>query len=70
MKGSRISARIRVYRDGTTLESVPDGLVDLIVKPGQRLLLDFVTASQDPVVFAVPISVRFVRPLESYIHFD
>ncbi|CAI4212608.1 unnamed protein product [Parascedosporium putredinis] len=39
------------------------------VKPGDRLLLSFASASRDPRVFPDPETVRLDRPIDSYIHF-
>ena len=69
MEGSRIRGTVGVYRSVATTATIPDGdrMVNMI--PDQRLFIDCVTASQDPVAFPEPKSVKLDRPMDSYIHY-
>ncbi len=69
MEGSRISATVGLYRDVITNTAVQDGGQNLNLNPGNRVLLDLVTASQDPTAFPDPETVKHDRPMDSYIHY-
>ena len=69
MEGSRIKASVGLYRDVTTTATVKDGDKSVDLKPGQRVMCDLVTASQDPIAFPNPETVDLTRPLSSYIHY-
>lgn len=69
MEGSRIRATVGLYRDVATETTIQDGENSINVKPGDEILCDLVTASQDPNAFPEPDKVKLDRPLDSYIHF-
>ncbi len=58
MEGSRISETVGLYRDVITDTAVQDGGPNLNLNPGDRVLLDLVTASQDPTAFPDPETVK------------
>ena len=69
MEGSRIRGTVGVYRSVATTATIPDGDRMVNMMPDQRLFIDCVTASQDPVAFPDPKSVKLDRPMDSYIHY-
>ena len=52
-----------------TATTVTDGSKTLDLKPGDRVMVDLVTASRDKSVFPEPDTIDLKRDLESYIHY-
>ena len=69
MEGSRIRATVGLYRHVEAETTIQDGERAVVVKAGEEVLCDLVTACQDPKGFPDPEKVILDRPLESYIHF-
>ncbi|MCJ1260674.1 hypothetical protein MMC22_000536 [Lobaria immixta] len=69
LEGSRLKAVVALFRDPVISTTVFDGEREVKLEPGQKVLLDLITASHDPAAFPEPEKVRLDRPLDSYIHF-
>lgn len=69
MEGTRMRATVGVYRDVATMATIQDGDRKVHVIPGDKVFVDCVTASQDPLAFPEPEIVKLDRPMDSYIHY-
>ncbi|GBF61841.1 psi-producing oxygenase A [Trichophyton mentagrophytes] len=69
LEGCRMKSVVVLYRDVAVATEVQDGDMDILLKPGQRVACNLVTASMDPAVFPNPTKVDLTRSLGSYIHF-
>ncbi|MCJ1472026.1 hypothetical protein MMC13_000671 [Lambiella insularis] len=69
MEGSRLRASVGLYRDVATPTTVQDGGKAVSLRKGERIMVDCVTASHDPVGFPNPETVDLTRPLDSYVHY-
>lgn len=69
MEGTRIRGTVGVYRNVATTTTIQDGDREVNVHPGEEVFIDCVTASQDPIAFPEPETVKLDRPMDSYIHY-
>ena len=69
MEGTRIRGTVGMYRNVATTTTIQDGDREINVHPGEELFIDCVTASQDPIAFPEPETVKLDRPMELYIHY-
>jgi cytochrome P450 len=65
---SRLNGETGVTRDVAKATTIKDGTQTINFKPGDRVLVNFKSASRDPLVFPDPDNVVLNRPLDSYIH--
>lgn len=83
MEGARLRGTVALYRDyipASSSDAAPATVIDtsspkpsdsdkVTVPIGHRVLVDLSLASQDPVAFPDPTSVRLDRPLDTYLHY-
>jgi linoleate 8R-lipoxygenase / 9,12-octadecadienoate 8-hydroperoxide 8R-isomerase len=69
MEGSRMKASVGLYRDVTKAATIDDNGTKVNLEPGQRIMVDLVTASMDPKAFPNPDKVVLDRDLDTYIHY-
>ena len=69
LEGSRLRATVGLYRDVAIKATIEDGDKVVQVNPGEQVFVDCVTASQDPIAFPEPQTVKPDRPRDSYIHY-
>lgn len=69
MEGSRIRSTVGLFRNAAIDTSIIDASKTIPIHKGQTVLLDLITASQDPLAFPEPEKVKLDRDLDSYIHY-
>ena len=69
LESVRIRGTVGVYRNVATTATIADGDRNVNVNPGEELFINCITASQDPLAFPDPESVKLDRPMASYIQY-
>ena len=69
LESIRIRGTVGVYRNVATKATIPDGDRNVNVSPGDKVFIDCITASHDPLAFPDPESVKLDRPMDSYIQY-
>ena len=68
LEGGRLNGETGVFRWCTKPTQIKDGNRVLEFKPGDKIMVNFRSASHDPKAFTNPETVVLNRPLDSYIH--
>ena len=68
LEGSRINGETGVFRWVAKPITITDGKHTHNFKPGDKVMVNFRSASMDPDAFPDPLSVKLDRPIDSYIH--
>ena len=68
LEGSRIHGETGVFRWVTKEITIVDGEHTHNFKPGDKVMVNYRSASQDPEAFPDPLTVKLDRPIDSYIH--
>ena len=69
MEASRITSSVGLYRTVVHDTTIMDGSETVHLKADQRIMVNLVSASNDPVQFRNPERVDLTRDLDSYIHY-
>ncbi|PGH07589.1 hypothetical protein AJ80_07978 [Polytolypa hystricis UAMH7299] len=69
MEGIRLNGTFGLYREAVAAAVVNDNGKEVVVNPGDKVFVSFVSAARDPNIFPLPNEVRLDRPLDSYIHY-
>lgn len=69
MEGARLRSSVALPREVATPSVIEDNGEKVILKEGQEILCNLVSASMDPVAFPEPNKVKLDRDMGLYAHF-